>query len=132
MSMAPTLNSWAPAPLAMSTAATTKMAAVINTKISLTMVVIIVLLRTARWTVTHVEKQSDAITAGARRDCGCRRTRLRPPHRGREKNRTHNRPIGATPLRHAPNTRQPHRRRARDHAFAFPLPFRRERAVLLA
>ena len=50
MSMAPTLNSCAPAPVVMSTAAATKMAAVTNTKISLTMVVIIVLLRYARWT----------------------------------------------------------------------------------
>jgi hypothetical protein len=33
----------------------------------------------------HVEKQSDAITSGARRDCGCRRTRLRPPHRDAKK-----------------------------------------------
>src|SRR4051812_49729331 len=44
MSIAPTLNSCARAPLVMSTATTTKMAVVINTKISLAMVVITVAL----------------------------------------------------------------------------------------
>src|SRR5215217_2107976 len=72
MSRAPTLNSCAPAAVVISTAATTKMAAVINTKISLTMLVIIVLLRTARWTVS-------ACRETIRPDYGRRPPRLRLP-----------------------------------------------------
>jgi hypothetical protein len=50
----------------------------------------------------------------------------------REKNRTHNRASELRLFRHSLNTRQPHRCRARDDAFAFSLPFRREQAALLA
>jgi len=74
MSRAPTLNSCAPAAVAMNKLATTKMAAVTNTKISLTTVVIMSYSDTRAGRLRHVEKQSDAITAGARRDCGYRRT----------------------------------------------------------
>src|SRR5438128_722350 len=128
MSRAPTLNSCAPAPEVMSTAAATKIAAVINTKISLTMVVIIVLLRYARWT-------AKACREAIGRDYGRCSPRLRllpdviaAPHRVREDNRTHNRAAGRRLFRHSLNTRQPHRGRASDHAFAFPLPFRRRPA----
>src|SRR4029079_3372638 len=105
MSRAPILNSCAPAPVAMSKLAATKMAAVTNTKISLAMVVIIVLLRYARWTIRRVEKQSDANTAGDRRDCGYGRTLLRLPLRGA---RTIERTTGNRDrlFRHSLNTRQ--------------------------
>src|SRR6185295_4433552 len=132
MSRVPTLNSCAPAPEVMSTAAATKIAAVINTKISLTMVVIIVLLRYARWT-------ANACRETIRRDYGrCSpRLRLSPDviaataSWAREKSNVQ--PVtGPHLFRHSLNTRQPHRCRAREDAFAFPLPFRRQPAALLA